>query len=54
MGIIGHWFRRRRGLALGIMATGSSIGGTVIPITARKLINAVGSVFTLPRNYVVS
>ncbi|KAK0226953.1 major facilitator superfamily domain-containing protein [Armillaria nabsnona] len=47
MGIIGHWFRRRRGLALGIMATGSSIGGTVIPITARKLINTVGFPWTM-------
>ncbi|KAK0451990.1 MFS general substrate transporter [Desarmillaria tabescens] len=47
MGIIGHWFRRRRGLALGIMATGFSIGGTVIPITAPNLINAVRFPWTM-------
>ncbi|ELU44177.1 monocarboxylate permease [Rhizoctonia solani AG-1 IA] len=34
--------RARRGLALGILASGSSIGGTVIPIAVRKLIPIVG------------
>ena len=40
--IIGHWFMRRRSLALGITALGASIGGTVLPIAARKLIERVG------------
>ncbi|KAF9461812.1 MFS general substrate transporter [Collybia nuda] len=40
--VISHWFRRRRGLAMGIVAVGSSIGGTIIPITAHKLIPLVG------------
>ncbi|EEB97579.1 hypothetical protein MPER_03072, partial [Moniliophthora perniciosa FA553] len=47
MGILGHWFKRRRGLALGITATGSSIGGTVLPIAARKLIVQVGFPWTM-------
>lgn len=39
---IAHWFKRRRGLAMGMMAVGSSIGGTVIPIAARNLIPRIG------------
>lgn len=40
--VVSHWFRARRGLAFGILASGSSIGGTVIPIAVRKLIPIVG------------
>ena len=40
--IISHWFKKRRSLAFGISATGSSMGGTVIPIAARKLIVLIG------------
>lgn len=43
--VIAQWFRKKRGLALGIHATGASIGGTVIPIMARKFIPDIGSVF---------
>ncbi|KAJ7072762.1 major facilitator superfamily domain-containing protein [Mycena amicta] len=45
--VIGHWFKFRRGLATGITATGSSIGGTVFPIVARKLIPRIGFPWTL-------
>lgn len=34
-----HWFLRRRAFANGLVASGSSIGGTVLPIAARKLID---------------
>jgi len=44
MGVIGHWFKRRRGLAMGLTAVGSSAGGTIFPIAARKLIPIVGCV----------
>jgi len=44
MSIIGHWFKRRRGIALGFSATGSSLGGTIFPIAARNLIRLVGFV----------
>ncbi|KAL0579399.1 hypothetical protein V5O48_002624 [Marasmius crinis-equi] len=47
MGIIGHWFKKRRGLALGITSLGSSIGGTIIPIAARRLIEEVGFKWTM-------
>ncbi|KAF8146854.1 MFS general substrate transporter [Mycena galopus ATCC 62051] len=45
--IIGHWFKKRRGIATGILATGSSLGGTLFPIVARNLIPRVGFPWTL-------
>src|ERR1700733_5211210 len=35
--IISHYFRRRRTLALGIAASGSSLGGTLHPIMLNRL-----------------
>ncbi|KAH6887338.1 major facilitator superfamily domain-containing protein [Coprinopsis sp. MPI-PUGE-AT-0042] len=40
--IVGHWFYKRRGMALGTVALGASAGGTVYPIAARQLIPLVG------------
>ncbi|KAJ6497558.1 major facilitator superfamily domain-containing protein [Mycena sanguinolenta] len=45
--VIGHWFQKRRGIATGILATGSSLGGTLFPIVARNLIPRVGFPWTL-------
>ncbi|KAF7315071.1 MFS domain-containing protein [Mycena indigotica] len=45
--VIGHWFKYRRGLATGVTAVGSSVGGTVFPIVARNLIPRVGFPWTL-------
>ncbi|KAF7318153.1 hypothetical protein HMN09_00323400 [Mycena chlorophos] len=45
--VVGHWFKRRRGLATGIMAVGSSLGGTLLPIAAQKLIPRVGFPWTM-------
>jgi len=42
--VIAHWFKKRRGLAMGMMAVGSSLGGTLIPIMARNLIPIIGYV----------
>ncbi|KIK51630.1 hypothetical protein GYMLUDRAFT_50448 [Collybiopsis luxurians FD-317 M1] len=47
MGIIGQWFRRKRGIAMGLTALGSSVGGTVFPIAAQKLIPIVGFPWTM-------
>ncbi|KAF9242043.1 MFS general substrate transporter [Melanogaster broomeanus] len=47
MGVISHWFSKRRGLALGITAIGSSLGGTVFPIVAQNLIPQVGFKWTM-------
>ncbi|KAF6828192.1 hypothetical protein CPLU01_08671 [Colletotrichum plurivorum] len=40
--IAGQYFHRRRGLAMGIVASGSSLGGTCLPIMFSKLIPAIG------------
>ncbi|KAF8913355.1 hypothetical protein CPB85DRAFT_1252479 [Mucidula mucida] len=44
--VLAHWFKRRRGLATGLIV-GSSIGGTIIPIAARSLILQVGFPWTM-------
>ncbi|KAF5347922.1 hypothetical protein D9756_010140 [Leucocoprinus leucothites] len=45
--IIAHWFKKKRGRALGFRAMGSSIGGTVIPIAAKNLIPRIGFPWTV-------
>ncbi|KAJ7696439.1 MFS general substrate transporter [Mycena rosella] len=47
VGIVGHWFKRRRGLAMGLSAIGSSIGGTIFPIATHHLIPLVGFQWTM-------
>lgn len=45
--LVSNWFVRRRGLALGILLTGTSIGGVVIPQIATPLIEAYGWRFAM-------
>jgi len=40
--LVSQWFRTGRGTALGIVLTGTSIGGFLIPLIAAPLINAYG------------
>ncbi|KAL5497788.1 hypothetical protein ACEPAH_2719 [Sanghuangporus vaninii] len=40
--VVGHYFKRRRALALGIAGTGSSIGGLCLPIIFSRLLDSVG------------
>ncbi|WRT69334.1 uncharacterized protein IL334_006318 [Kwoniella shivajii] len=42
LGVTSQYFRRKRGLATGIVVTGSSAGGVVLPIMLNKLIAKVG------------
>ncbi|KAK7398670.1 hypothetical protein QQX98_011941 [Neonectria punicea] len=41
------WFHRRRATAFGIMMSGSSVGGVVLPIIMSKLIEQVGFPWTI-------
>ncbi|KAL5520863.1 hypothetical protein ACEPAF_2866 [Sanghuangporus sanghuang] len=40
--VVGHYFKRRRALALGIAGTGSSIGGLCLPIIFSRLLESIG------------
>ncbi|ETS60296.1 hypothetical protein PaG_05851 [Moesziomyces aphidis] len=42
-----HYFNRRRGVALGVVASGSSTGGIIFPIMVRKLIPQIGYGWTM-------
>ena len=42
-----HWFQRRRAFALGIQASGSSLGGAVLPIMANRLLGQIGYPWTM-------
>ena len=46
IGCVSGWFNKKRGLAFGIMATGSSIGGIIFPILLNTLIDSVGYGFS--------
>lgn len=39
---VGQWFVRRRGLAIGVVTTGSSLGGVIYPVFLNKVIQDVG------------
>ncbi|KAF8177232.1 MFS general substrate transporter [Pholiota molesta] len=45
--VIAHWFKKRQGLAMGLVAMGSSLGGTILPIVAKNLIPRVGFQWTM-------
>ena len=40
--VVAQWFKRRRSLASGIVSAGASLGGTIIPIVARNLVDLIG------------
>ncbi|KIJ16644.1 hypothetical protein PAXINDRAFT_75029, partial [Paxillus involutus ATCC 200175] len=44
LGVVFHWFNKRKGLALGVVAMSASVGATVFPIVAQNLIPQVGYV----------
>lgn len=42
MSTIPTWFFKKRGAAFGIMASGSSLGGVILPIAVQRLIPQIG------------
>ncbi|KAF8192295.1 major facilitator superfamily domain-containing protein [Mycena galopus ATCC 62051] len=45
--VVCHWWKRRRGFALGVMTCGAALSGTIIPIVVRQLLEVVGFAWTL-------
>lgn len=39
---VGHWFKRRRGLATGTASTAGGIGGVIYPLMLSRLFNTIG------------
>ena len=42
--ILSHWFDKRKYMVIGIVAAGSSLGGTIMPIAVSHLIELIGCV----------
>ena len=42
MAVLSHWFKERRATALGVLAFGASIGGTILPIAFRDIEVKIG------------
>ena len=47
LNVIVGWFDKKRGIAYGILSTGSSIGGVIFPIMISRLIPSVGYGWTM-------
>lgn len=47
MSAVGTWFHKNRALALGVMASGSSLGGVLFPIMIKKLVAEVGFAWSM-------
>ncbi|TDL24029.1 MFS general substrate transporter [Rickenella mellea] len=45
--VISTWFKHRRSTAFGIIAGGSSVGGTIFPIIFRNLVGKIGFPWTM-------
>ena len=45
--VMGHWFRRHRATAIGIVVSGGAVGGIVFPILLQHLIPVIGFGWTV-------
>ncbi|KAJ7907582.1 MFS general substrate transporter [Mycena leptocephala] len=45
--VITHWWKRRRGFAFGVAASGSAVGGVFFPIFVREALPIAGFTYTL-------
>lgn len=47
LSVVPTWFDKNRGKAYGVLAVGSSVGGTILPIVLRRLLDSVGFKWTV-------
>ncbi|KAI6162593.1 MFS general substrate transporter [Pisolithus thermaeus] len=47
IGVVSHWFLNKKGMALGFVSIGSSLGGILFPIAGQNLIPLVGFKWTV-------
>jgi MFS family permease len=47
LSVLSHWFQRRRGTAIGIAMTGSSLGGIIFPLMLRATLERFGWAWAL-------
>ncbi|VVT53313.1 uncharacterized protein SAPINGB_P003510 [Magnusiomyces paraingens] len=45
--IIGHWFKKRRGTAIGAATVGGSLGGVIFPVMLRQMYSTAGYAWAL-------
>jgi MFS family permease len=46
LALVATYFEKRRGIAIGLVTTGNSLGGTVYPLVVRTLLPAIGMPWT--------
>ncbi|GMF28089.1 unnamed protein product [[Candida] boidinii] len=47
MGVVSHWFKKRRAMAMGLATLGGSVGGIVFPLMLNSLYSRVGFVWAI-------
>ncbi|KAI6156986.1 MFS general substrate transporter [Pisolithus tinctorius] len=47
LSVVSHWFCKKKGMALGIVSAGSSLGGTLFPVAGQNLIPLIGFKWTV-------
>jgi MFS family permease len=46
LALVATYFEKRRGIAIGLVTTGNSLGGTVYPLVVRALLPSIGMPWT--------